>query len=160
MKTGMKILVVLLASAFLAGCSGDDEAPEDRTAYDGWMLTRWDDSSALAGKVYLQLEADGDFTLYQCLETYGFTRYTGTYSVTDESGRQLMSGTYADGTAWKHAYEIESRGDKIMVMTSSGEQILSEYERVAVPEYVKYDDTFDTPDMPDERSGDGVEPFL
>lgn len=160
MKTGMKILVVLLAAMFVAGCSGDDDAPVDRTAYDGWMLTCRDGSSALAGKVFLQLAADGDFTLYQSLETPGFMKYTGTYSVTDQSGKQVMSGTYADGTAWKFAYEIESRGDKIMVMTSSSERILSEYERTAVPEYVQYDDTSDPSDTPDVRSGHSIEPFL
>lgn len=153
MKTGMKILIAALLGAFLVGCGGDDKS-EDRTSYDGWMLTKWDDSSELAGKVYLQLESDGDFFLYQCVTTPGFKKYTGTYTVTAETGEQVLSGTYTGGTAWKDSYRIESRGDKIMVMTSVGEQIVSEYERVVVPEYVKEDDT------PGVRSGEDEEPFL
>lgn len=154
MKTGMKILIVLLATMFFVGCGGDDEQPGERTDYDGWMLTKWKDSADLAGKVYLQLNSDQSFSLYQNILTPGFRKYTGTYTVTEEDYRQVLSGTYFNGDAWKYSYVIESRDDKMMVMTSLGEQIVSEYVRVVVPEYVKQDDD------PEVRTDDGDEPFL
>ena len=47
----------LAGAAILTAC-GDKGGGEDEANYDGWMLTRWKDGTALTGTVYLQLGED------------------------------------------------------------------------------------------------------
>ena len=97
----------LAGAAILTAC-GDKGGGEDEANYDGWMLTRWKDGTALTGTVYLQLGEDGTFTLYQSIGTFGYARFTGTYAlVGDPATGQVLSGTYADGTPWDSSYAVE-----------------------------------------------------
>ena len=64
MKIGLSLFAVAAAALLVVGCGGD-KGGEDEANYDGWMLTRWKDGTALTGTVYLQLGEDGTFTLYR-----------------------------------------------------------------------------------------------
>ena len=70
MKIGLSLFAVAAAALLVVGCGGD-KGGEDEANYDGWMLTRWKDGTALTGTVYLQLGEDGTFTLYQSIGTFG-----------------------------------------------------------------------------------------
>ena len=104
-----RLQIAYIRLALLAvGCGGDKGGGEDEANYDGWMLTRWKDGTALTGTVYLQLGEDGTFTLYQSIGTFGYARFTGTYAlVGDPATGQVLSGTYADGTPWDSSYAVE-----------------------------------------------------
>ena len=107
MKIGLSLFAVAAAALLAVGCGGD-KGGEDEANYDGWMLTRWKDGTALTGTVYLQLGEDGTFTLYQSIGTFGYARFTGTYAlVGDPATGQVLSGTYADGTPWDSSYAVE-----------------------------------------------------
>jgi hypothetical protein len=80
MKIGLSLFAVAAAALLVVGCGGD-KGGEDEANYDGWMLTRWKDGTALTGTVYLQLGEDGTFTLYQSIGTFGYARFTGTYAL-------------------------------------------------------------------------------
>ena len=108
MKIGLSLFAVAAAALLAVGCGGDKGGGEDEANYDGWMLTRWKDGTALTGTVYLQLGEDGTFTLYQSIGTFGYARFTGTYAlVGDPATGQVLSGTYADGTPWDSSYAVE-----------------------------------------------------
>ena len=81
MKIGLSLFAVAAAALLAVGCGGDKGGGEDEANYDGWMLTRWKDGTALTGTVYLQLGEDGTFTLYQSIGTFGYARFTGTYAL-------------------------------------------------------------------------------
>lgn len=55
MKIGLSLFAVAAAALLAVGCGGDKGGGEDEANYDGWMLTRWKDGTALTGTVYLQL---------------------------------------------------------------------------------------------------------
>ena len=108
MKIGLSFFAVAAAALLAVGCGGDKGGGEDEANYDGWMLTRWKDGTALTGTVYLQLGEDGIFSLYQSIGTFGYARFTGTYAlVGDPATGQVLSGTYADGTPWDSSYAVE-----------------------------------------------------
>ena len=94
MKIGLSLFAVAAAALLAVGCGGDKGGGEDEANYDGWMLTRWKDGTALTGTVYLQLGEDGIFSLYQSIGTFGYARFTGTYAlVGDPATGQVLSGT-------------------------------------------------------------------
>ena len=93
MKIGLSLFAVAAAALLAVGCGGDKGGGEDEANYDGWMLTRWKDGTALTGTVYLQLGEDGIFSLYQSIGTFGYARFTGTYAlVGDPATGQVLRG--------------------------------------------------------------------
>ena len=111
---------------------------EDEANYDGWMLTRWKDGTALTGTVYLQLGEDGTFTLYQSIGTFGYARFTGTYAlVGDPATGQVLSGTYADGTPWDSSYAVEKMTKRELRLRALKDGVVSVYSGVAIPAAVK-----------------------
>ncbi len=72
MKTTNEILAAVVAAILFVGCGGGDDndgggskAPKP----DGWELMTWDGSDALQSKVFLALNDDLSFALYQCIAT-------------------------------------------------------------------------------------------
>lgn len=133
MKQGLKICVVAALAFLMAGCGGSDKRKEEPTNYDGWMLARWDDSTDLSGKVFLQLNEDMTFTLYQCIDTPGYQKLTGTYT---KEG-QVLSGTYSGGTPWESSYAIEKQTATELQLRSETNDIVSLYTAVEIPAYAK-----------------------
>lgn len=101
-----------------------------------WMLTHWGGSDAMSGKVYLALEIDGTFALYQSLDVAGFSLFRGTYRVAVEGGKNVLTGTYSDGKPWAARYEIAREGDHLF-LTSLADDIVSQYALTEIPDYVK-----------------------
>lgn len=117
MKRGFRIGIVAALALLMAGCGGSDKKKEEAPRYDGWMLTRWNGGTELSGKVFLQLNEDMTFALYQCIDTPGYRKLTGTYV---KEG-QILSGHYSDGTPWESSYAIEKQTDGDRIATAFGD---------------------------------------
>lgn len=138
MKIGLSLFAVAAAALLAVGCGGDKGGGEDEANYDGWMLTRWKDGTALTGTVYLQLGEDGTFSLYQSIGTFGYARFTGTYAlVGDPATGQVLSGTYADGTPWDSSYAVEKMTKRELRLRALKDGVVSVYSGVAIPAAVK-----------------------
>ncbi len=138
MKTTMKFWAAVVAAILFVGCGGGDDndgggskAPKP----DGWELMTWDGSDALQSKVFLALNDDLSFALYQCIATPDFKKFTGTYSIDEQSG--VLTGTYADGTAFEDSYRIVEMTETALKMQSVKGGIESVYRRVVIPDYAK-----------------------
>lgn len=108
-----------------------------RSEWSGeWMLSLWNDSDAMAGRVYMELAVDGTFTLYQSIDVAGFSVFKGTYEVAVQDGRRILSGVYDDGVAWSTRYVLSCSGDELQ-LTSLSDEIVSKYVRTEIPPYVK-----------------------
>lgn len=163
MKAKLRIFgLVLLSVLMVVSClKKKDEGGDGETMLlsDGWKLVSWNGHTEIAGSVYLQLEDDGTFTLYQQvgnLATAGYRKFTGTYRIEgDDATGQVMSGSYSDGTSWAASYLLESRTSEELRLRSLPENIVSVYERIVIPEYVKL-----SPVTVSSRGVGNPEPFL
>ncbi len=63
-----------------------------------WRLSAWSGGTDLDKEIYLRLNADQTFTLYQNIVSHGFERFDGTFTFDSQSA--LIRGTYASGTPW------------------------------------------------------------
>lgn len=103
------------------------------------MLTRWNGGTELSGKVFLQLNEDMTFALYQCIDmpgyidTPGYRKLTGTYV---KEG-QILSGRYSDGTPWESSYAIEKQTETELQLRSETDDVVSLYTAVEIPAYAK-----------------------
>lgn len=131
MKRELKMGVVAVLAFLMAGCGGNDKK-EDAINYDGWMLSTWNGGTELSGKVFLQLNGDMTFVLYQCIDTPGYQKLTGTYSIDG----QVISGVYSSGIPWESSYVIEKQ-TKTELQLRSEKEIVSLYTAVEVPAYAK-----------------------
>lgn len=133
MKRGFRIGIVAALALLMAGCGGSDKKKEEAPRYDGWMLTRWNGGTELSGKVFLQLNEDMTFALYQCIDTPGYLKLTGTYV---KEG-QILSGRYSDGTPWESSYAIEKQTETELQLRSETDDVVSLYTAVEIPAYAK-----------------------
>lgn len=165
MKTILRFFTVLVVVSALFACSkksgSDDGADTGSTESpgNGWKLVSWAGSTAISGYVYLQLEEDLTFVLYQQvgdLATYGYRRYTGTYTLTEDSEvGPLLSGVYSDGAAWKDSYVVELRTEQEMRLRSLSEDLVSDFSWAEISAYVTAD-----PVTVSSRGAEAVTPFL
>lgn len=138
MKIGLKIFAVAVAALLAVGCGDKNKGGEDESNYDGWMLTQWKGGDALTGTVYLQLGEDGSFTLYQSFKTFGYEKYTGTYTIsTVPDTEPILSGTYADGTPLDSSYVVEKMTKRELRLRALKNGFVSVYSGVVIPALVK-----------------------
>ena len=108
-----KIFVAILALCTFAACepnSGnnggggvDDVWSDNGSPVGEWVLTEWNSSKDLPFGVYLQLNEDNTFDLYQHTSSVLWVHYTGTYSLNGTT----LSGVYSDGESWATSYTIK-----------------------------------------------------
>ena len=108
-----KIFVAILALCAFAACepnSGnnggggvDDVWSDNGSPVGEWVLTEWNSSKDLPFGVYLQLNEDNTFDLYQHTSSVLWVHYTGTYSLNGTT----LSGVYSDGESWATSYTIK-----------------------------------------------------
>lgn len=162
MKTMLRLFTALFVVSMLFACSkksgGADPGPT-ADVESGWKLVSWAGSTAISGYVYLQLGEDLTFVLYQQvgdLATYGYRRYTGTYTLTENSEvGVLLSGIYSDGKAWKDSYVVELRTDRELRLRSLEEELVSDYSWSEIPAYVT-----EGPVSVSSRGVEAMAPFL
>ena len=108
-----KILVAILTLCTFAACepnSGnnggggvDDVWSDNGSPVGEWVLTEWNSSRDLPFGIYLQLNEDNTFDLYQHTTDVLWVHYTGTYSLNGNT----LSGVYSDGESWATSYTIK-----------------------------------------------------
>ena len=122
----------------LAGCGKKE--PEDLTpAVDvtgSWELSSVTTRATVGSEqvsVYLVFDASGTFEIYQKIGAGRYTRFNGKYSLNKEE--KLLSGTYADGTAWG-PYEAALDGTTLTLAKPGGKEV-DTYKKVdSIPESV------------------------
>lgn len=134
------LLMFALVSSSCSKKGEDDGGTVAVPNPDGWELVSWNGDREIAGRVYLELQAES-FTLYQQignLGSAGYTTYRGSCTFTSDAELgTVLSGVYSDGTPWAQRYRVETMTDTALRLVSIDEQIVSEYERVVIPDYVK-----------------------
>ncbi|WP_418982176.1 Ig-like domain-containing protein [Alistipes sp.] len=106
------------------------------TCVGEWMLESWKGDGGMAGKVYIELTKTGTFQMYQNVNTQGFAKFAGTYTVTEMSGQQVLEGTYSDGKSWGDSYTFAAT-DEALTLTGRKTGYVSVYKRTPIPDYVK-----------------------
>lgn len=119
-----------------------------------WKLTEWNDSKDLPLGVYLCLNDDNTFDIYQHAKDIMWEHYHGTFSLEGS----VLTGTYSDGESW-HEYTIlyceEPKLIRLTRTDTSETTDVSVYAATKVPNEVKEDAT----DVVDVRSA-AVERFF
>ena len=108
-----KIFVAILALCAFAACNPnngnnggggvDDIWGDNGSPIGEWTLTEWNKSMDLPFGVYLRLNEDNTFDLYQHTTDVLWVHYTGTYSLNGST----LSGVYSDGENWATDYTIK-----------------------------------------------------
>ena len=145
MKIGLKFFAAALAVVLAVGCGSKEDSEEpEKPPVNGpvfeagsWVLSQWNGSQELPRSIYLHLAADRSFELYQSLNTIGYSKYTGTYTVTVYEQKALLSGTYTDGTPWESSYVVESQTAELLRLRSQTAGNISQYVAAEIPDYVK-----------------------
>ena len=133
-KIMKKILLIVLSMLSLAACSKKDKV--DVTGE--WKL---DDISVVtkAGEtyglnVYLVLDLDGSFHIYQQLQAGRYYHYFGTYT----KKNSIIQGVYADGKLWgSESYKVSASGSQLKLQALDGTGEVTTYVKAKVPEDVK-----------------------
>lgn len=113
----------------------EPEEPDTPIVNDG-IIGGWHIKSFCGGTadadIYMQLNSDKTFLLYQRTNSATFVRFDGTYSL-DESN-SIISGTYSDGVSWANSYQysINSNNELVFVNTSNSAEVTI-YEPAAMP---------------------------
>lgn len=97
-----------------------------------WHLTQWSVDSEFGAEVYLRLDEDLTFVLYQNIVSHGFRQFPGTFSF--DAASSVVSGRYDDGTPWGYSYAISDLNGKTMKWTAIGTNDVSTYTRETIPE--------------------------
>lgn len=138
-----KIFVAILAlCAFIAcepnnnnnGGGGVDDIWGDTGSPVGeWTLTEWNSSRDLPFGVYISLNEDNTFDLYQHTSDVLWVHYTGTYTLNGST----LSGVYSDGVSWATDYTIKYNkvaDPKQISLTSTGN--VGIYTATTIPDTV------------------------
>lgn len=140
MKYIKSILVVLACGLALVGCSKSSNGGGDDgdISYGGsvigtWHMVSWSNVETGAD-IYLAIEEDGSFTLYQRYTEPFYQKFEGTYSYNDS----VLSGSYDDGVAWADSYNVSFNADntKMTMVRASDQNDISVYEKSTIPDEI------------------------
>lgn len=159
MKSILKVWAFALLALATVGCTEkeNDSGPNSKQP-DGWMLATWNGGSEMNGKVYLEFIDNTRFKLYQSIDQMGFRSFEGTYALTPGAdGKDVLSGTYSDGSALSDSYLIESWTDDTLTLKALSDGIVSEYLHVVIPDAIRQEQP-SASEM--QTNGDIFRPFL
>ena len=100
-----------------------------------WALTEWNNSQNLPMGVYLRLNEDNTFDLYQHTLSVMWTHYSGTFSLNGNT----LTGTYSDGTKWaEYTIKYNEKADpKQIKLTRKGDSNdVAVYTATEIPDVV------------------------
>ena len=134
-----KIVLTAMTSAYAEAAKTTIEYKTASASVDctgEWVLRVWNSESGLNEKVYVALNKDMTFLLYQNVNNLGYETFDGSYELKNEEGKMILKGRYSNGSAWGDKYEVKVNGDT-MILTGVKTKAVSEYERTTIPDYVK-----------------------
>ncbi len=82
------------------GTNNDTAWTNEGSIIGEWELTSFDGSSEAKPRIYLDLNEDGTFDMYQQAYSVVWLHYTGIFQYDGTT----LSGTYSDGEAWSSEY--------------------------------------------------------
>lgn len=139
-----KIYALAVVSLLMmsVACGGDDDTKRPNTpTYEGEELGDISASWKLVSvngvepefNVYVEF-FDGIFYIYQQIYELNYVAYEGNYSVE----WNILSGVYADGSAWKCKYvgELSELGDTLTLTSVEKDPIVNVYEECDIPQEV------------------------
>lgn len=121
-------LLVLIASS----CQKEKE---DNFDYQTYVVGEWHFASEkYDADIYLSFTADESFDLYQKVGDGPYRHYRGGWA----ADKDILSGTYSDGTPWGSTYKMTFSGTDAMTLTAQNEsKETADYIRESVPASVK-----------------------
>lgn len=105
---------------------------EEGSVIGDWKLTHWANKEESALQVYLSLNEDGSFDLYQRIYSVVWLHYEGTFTLENNT----LSGVYSDGKPWKKSYSVsyaEETPTRIRLIDQSDSADISIYTEGAIP---------------------------
>lgn len=147
MRTTCYFLLAILCLCLPAGCSSSDgngngngDPVEENSPYyqqvaGDWHLTAWNGEPPTEFDAYVTFNADRSFVIYQKIDKPTWETYSGSYRFDD----QIISGIYADGTAWGASYTIslDALGNTLRLISQTSTQEVCIYTRATIPSDIK-----------------------
>ncbi len=129
------IIAAVLALPLMFSCKKDSR-PDIASGVTGqWHLTSWNGKTPKGFDVWMELSADGTFTLWQQTATAAYSRLDGTFT----SEGNILDGIYTDGTEWSstYSYSLSESDTKLVLVSLNDESVTSIYSREEIPESVR-----------------------
>lgn len=139
MKNIKLLLIGLIAAFALTACgSSSNDDPEPKPSGSGevtgeWHMISW--SSLTAADIWLSIDKNGTFNLYQRVYSPQYVHLAGTYALTEST----LSGRYSDNVAWGSSYQVsfyENGSQMVLTSTANGGDV-SVFVKAAIPEEIK-----------------------
>lgn len=141
-----KIVLAVLALCAIVACNPDnnDDGGNGGNGGNGgitwsdsgslvgdWVLTEWNSSTDLPMGVFLSLNEDNTFDLYQHTANVLWVHYSGTYSLNGST----LSGVYSDGEKWAdYTIKYNNGNTKQIKLTREGDtEDVSIYTATEIP---------------------------
>lgn len=125
------VLLFVALAALMVGCSNENEGVKRSIdIVGGWHCT----PEEFDADIYVDFIEDGSFDLYQRVGQGRSRHYAGTWTVE----RNILSGSYADGTPWGSSYSVAKLDDSSISLTAqNGSMEVMVYRKEAIPDNVK-----------------------
>jgi hypothetical protein len=97
-----------------------------------WVLTEWNGSKELPFGIYIRLNEDNTFDLYQHTLSVLWVHYKGTFSLNGST----LTGVYSDGTKWNDytiKYSNDSEPKQIKLTRKDDAEDVSIYTKTEIP---------------------------
>lgn len=149
MKIFNRFFIVLIAIIGFIACGSPDNNDNKKTEWSSngspigeWELAQWNDSKDLPLGVYLRLNEDNTFDIYQHTYTVLWVHYSGTFSLEGTT----LRGTYSDGESWGGDYTIEysleePKKIRLTRINNSGNKDVGIYVETTIPTEIQEDAT-------------------
>lgn len=98
-----------------------------------WRLDEWHGTTDLQFAIYLSVTADGEFTLWQQLQSVEWQKFSGTITLEGNT----VTGVYSDGQAWSASYGVERAGEKMIWTSTADATDRSVYVPDAIPDELR-----------------------
>lgn len=136
-----------LAMMFILALTSCEKTPDDNgpapipgdlaAIVDEWSLSTWSNAEVVFN-VYLDLNEDGTFSMYQQIYSLDYVLFEGTYKLSGD----IMTGVYSDGQPWACGYKVDVTvhpdNTKSMVFWSQEDHSISSvYTNTTIPEDIK-----------------------
>jgi hypothetical protein len=138
-----KIFVAIVALCAIVACNPDNNGgnnggstekgwSDNGSPIGEWVLTEWNGSAELPMGVYLRLNENNTFDLYQHTFSVLWMHYEGTFSLNGTT----LSGKYSDGTNWADytiSYNNEAEPKQIKLTRTSDSSDVAIYTATEIP---------------------------
>ncbi len=91
-----------------------------------WRLTSYSGTNEDID-VFLSMQENNSFTLYQRSDSMEYRVFTGTWSY--DGATKILSGQYSDGASWSMSYYVSLSGDTLTLTSTTNANMVSTYTK-------------------------------